>query len=491
MTKALADSSAGLEAEAASWRDREARVFYRDGGVYRALSARALAEWRALTQTDFIKQAMADGQVVETREVTDEVGQDFAPRDEYEALEWAGILEHQRVPLVSYPNEWSFSMLRDAALLQLDLLTGALGEGFVLKDSSAYNIQWIGTRPVFIDLPSFARLEAGEPWVGYQQFCQQYLYPLMLTAYKDIPFQPWLRASLDGIPPAEMSALFGGLERLKKGVFTHVYLQAKLTSMTASKPQAVRREARELGFSRDLIVNNARGLRKLIAALEWKSAGTEWGDYDAADGSGHNYSSADHRAKEQFVEDAARSQRWPVVWDLGANTGRFTRIAARHAERAVAMDIDPLAIDRLYNVLRGQAGGEGEGEAAKILPLVNDLVDPSPARGWRGRERSALLERESPDLILALALVHHIVIGRNVPMVEFIDWLASYGAAVVIEFPTRSDSMVKRLLINRDDHFADYEQDFFERCLRRRFDIVREQAQESGGRVLYFARPRA
>ena len=466
-----------------SFRDREGRVFYSDGEVYRALSEAALADWRDLSQTEFLANALEKGQVVKTSE-SENVA---APDSGNEALSWAGVLHHERIPFVSYPNEWCFGMLRDAALLHLDLLLAALDEGFVLKDSSAYNIQWRGTEPVFIDLPSFQKLQKGEPWVGYLQFCQQFLYPLLLTAYKNVPFQPYLRASLDGIAPADLNSLFGLGRRFKKGVFTHVYLQSKLADMTASKPKAVRKEARELGFSSELIKSNARGLRKLIANLTWRAPSTEWSDYDTEAKTGHNYSDEEHELKEAFVERAAATSSWPLAWDLGCNTGRFTRIAARHAETTVAMDIDPLAIERFYQALRLEPASS----RPNILPLVNDLVDPSPDRGWRGRERGALLERDRPQLILALALVHHLVIGRNVPMAELIEWLATYGAHLVIEFPTREDSMVKRLLLNKDDHYRDYELGFFERCLEQHFEVLEREAQASGERVLYFVRPQS
>ena len=462
--------------EPGSFRDREGRVFYREDKVYRALSPKALEDWRALEQTAFFQRAQQDGRVVATSE-TDAAQR---PDDDDEALSWAGVLEHERVPLISYPSEWSFGMLRDAALLQLDLLLDALEEGFVLKDSSAFNVQWRGTDPVFIDVPSFQRLEPGEPWVGYLQFCQQFLYPLLLTAHKDVPFNGWLRGQVDGLQPADMSALFSGLGRFRRGVFTHVFLQAKLAAATADAPRAVRNEARELGFSAELIKNNARRMRKLVAGLEWKRSSSEWSSY----GSSHNYSEEEHRAKESFVARAAASRDWHLLWDVGCNDGRFTRVAAAHCREAVAVDIDPLVVDRLYQDLRSRPV-----EGARVLPLVGDVADPTPARGWRGLERASLQDRMQPDLLLALALVHHLVIGRNVPTAQLVEWLASFGCHLIVEFPTRRDSMVKRLLLNKEDHYDDYRVEFFEERLARHFEILERQEQAEGERVLYFVSP--
>lgn len=467
--------SLALLAEPGSFRDREGRIFYRDGEVYRALSPAAAADWRALQETGFFARAQAAGWVIETHDADPAL----LPESEDQAQRWQAALHHRRIPFVSYPYEWSFGMLRDAALLQLDLLLAALAEDFVLKDSSPYNVQWLGHQPVFIDLPSFQRLPRGEPWIGYLQFCQLYLYPLLLTAYRDVPHHAWLRGSLDGIPPETCAALFSVRDRLRPGVFTHVHLQSWLRRLHASRSTSARDEARRSGFPRALIKRNAASLRRLVAGLRWRRARSEWSEYAEE----HSYAPADLQAKERFVERAAATRRFTRLWDLGCNTGRFTRIAARFCDHAVAMDADPLAIERLYLELQAGSG------TANVLPLVNNLADPSPDQGWRGLERRSLAARGRPDLTLALALIHHLVIGANVPMAELVAWLADLGSHLVIEFPTRADGMVKRLLLNKDDRYADYEQGFFERCLERHLRVVEREALPSGTRWLYFCAP--
>lgn len=465
----------GARFEPASFRDCEGRVFERDGNVYRALSASALEDWRALRDTRFFPEAVDAGQIVATEEVAaDEI--DLAG---LEGGPWVAALRHERVELLSYPAEWSFGMLKQAALLHLDLFLAALDEGFVVKDSSAYNVQWRGTEPVFIDVPSFQKAVPGEPWIGYLQFCEQFLYPLLLTARCDVPFHAWLRGSLEGIGAQEMNRLLGPLDRLRPSLFGHVYLQAKLAGATAAKPQAIRAEVRDLGFGIELIRNNVRRMRKLVGRLEWRRAESEWSSYSSC----HNYEPEERRQKEAFVERAAQTGRWRELWDLGANTGHFTRLAAAHAERTVALDIDPLVVDLTYRKL------VEEGNPQRILPLVTDLLDPFSDRGWRGVERKGLFERAQPDLLLALALVHHLVIGRNVPMAQVLDWLAGFGAHLVIELPTREDSMVERLLLNRDEHVQEYSLESFERLLGERFELLEREPLARGARVLYFAAP--
>jgi SAM-dependent methyltransferase len=386
-----------------------------------------------------------------------------------------GLLEHERVPFVSYPYEWTFSMLRDAALLQLALLRSALEEGLTMKDASPYNVQWRGAEPVFIDVGSFERLRGGEPWAGYRQFCALYLYPLLLQAYKGVPFQPWLRGSLDGIEPGEAHALFGGRDLLRRGVLTHVVLHSRLERRNADRP--VREELREAGFKRELVVANVRRLERLVRRLEWRPAGSDWSAYGATT----SYEDVDAERKEAFVREAVSGR---VVWDLGSNDGRFARVAAERAEYVLAVDGDAVVLDRLYRKL--QEAGE-----TRVQPLLVDLADPSPARGWRGAERGTLESRGRPDLVLSLALLHHLAITRNVPLAELVRWLRDLGARLVVEFVDPEDPQAQRLLAaKRPGAHGDYTRERFESLLRDAFEIERSETLGSGTRTLYLARPR-
>ncbi len=463
------------EFDPGSFRDRDGRVFLRDGKVYRALSAAATADWKALSATHFFPDAVASGRVIATCVSTvdaSEFGQ--------VAGNWASVLEHERVPFVSYPYEWTFGMLRDAALLQLDLLLQALEEDLILKDASAYNVQWFGSQPTLIDIPSFQRWKVGEPWVGYQQFCQLLLYPLMLTSYRGIPFQPWLRGAIDGITPESCNRLLSGRDRLRPGVLTHVYLQHRLLAATGSSDKSLRRELKSTELGKSIIIRNANGLKKLVTALEWAATSSEWSGYADA----NSYSDEDVAAKKRFVSDAAASRRWPLTWDLGCNTGDYSRMAAEHSDYVVAMDADVLAVEKLYRALSREGN-------ATILPLTINLADPSPNLGWRGRERRSLPDRGTPDLALCLALIHHMVISANVPIDDFVSWLAELGSHVIIEFPTREDVMVKRLLETKDDIFDDYSLESFEASIGRRFGIVDRLRLPGKTRMLYFLRPAA
>jgi hypothetical protein len=300
-----------------------------------------------------------------------------------------------------------------------------------LKDASPYNVQWRGARPAFIDVGSFERLREGEPWAGYRQFCMLYLYPLLLQAYKDVPFHPWLRGSIEGISPTECSRLFSRLDRLRRGVLTHVYLHGRLERRyAASSGTEVRRDLNKANFNPELIRSNLRGLRRLVGRLRWDAGSTAWTAYRQTS----TYTDRESELKAAFVRRAAARRRSELAWDLGCNDGAYARIVAEFATTVLGIDADHATADALYRSLR-------EEDDSRILPLVLDLADPSPGLGWRGVERTPLEHRGSPDLVLCLAYIHHVTIGSNVPVREFFAWLGDLDAALVIEFPDRDDPM--------------------------------------------------
>lgn len=478
MSATSPETSSAAVPDGGSFRDPDGRVFEVGGQVVRGLTAAGLADWDAFVASGLLERLVTAGDVVRTEPASREVLETLRALDPAGA--WVAALRHERVPFVSYPYEWTFSMLRDAALLQLRITREALAAGLALKDATPYNVQWRGSRPVFIDVGSFERALAGEPWLGYRQFCMLFLYPLLLEAYRGIPFQPWLRGSLEGIRPSQARALLRGRDTLRGGVLKHVALHAKLERSHADGRKDVRRELREAGFDKKLVEANLDGLEKLVRSLESAGEPTEWSDY----GETCSYSEEDTRAKEAFVRTAVGRRSRSLVLDLGANDGRYARIAAEGAMTTVAVDADGGVVDRLYRTLRDDG-------VENVLPLVGDVADPSPALGWRGRERLTLSARGAPDLVLALALVHHLVIGRTIPMREVVDWFAELGGELVVEFPDRDDAMVGRLLRRkREGSHADYTRDTFEEVLCTRFEVLASAGLPSGSRTLYHATPR-
>lgn len=467
-------SALDLPFDPGSFRDRHGRVFLHENRVFRTLSGEGLQDWNDLATSAFLQQQIKQGNVVQTQ---------LLPSEEIDRWtkdgQWAGVLEHERIPFISYPYEWCFEMLKDAALLQLRLLRGALPEGRILKDSSSFNYQWIGAKPVLIDVLSMKRLHPGETWVGYRQFCQMFLYPLLLETYKDIPMQPLLRGSVEGIAPELCSRFFTRFDLFRAGVLKHVYLQSKLQQKYAATDRNVSSELRNAGFSKQLIEANASSLSRLIERLHYKKEASVWSEYEC----GHSYTGEDRQRKETFVASALGTKRWSLVWDLGCNVGVFSRIAARSSNYVVAMDSDARSIDRLYVELKKEG-------AASILPLVVNVADLPGGMGWRATERKALPDRGKPDICLCLALIHHLVIAANIPMQELIRWFSDLRASLIIEFIDREDPMVQRLMRNKEETYQDYTKESFESILRQYFEVRETVTLASKTRTLYFATPR-
>jgi hypothetical protein len=341
-------------------------------------------------------------------------------------------------------------------------------------------VQFVGTRPVFIDVGSFERLREGEPWVGYRQFCMLFLYPLLLQSYAGTDFHPLLRGSIDGITPEQASAMLQGSAGRHKGVFTHVRMHARLERRNADRRGDVSGELKDAGFKPELIRANVQGLRKLVSRLEWKPGITQFADYTQT----KTYTDDETVAKRAFVRDAVAQADPELVWDLGCNDGLYSRESLEAGARyVVAVDSEHELTDRLYRQLRS----EGE---ERILPLVMNLADPSPGLGWRGLERRRLEDRGRPGVVLALALLHHVVITANIPLAEVLDWFASLGSALVVEFVARDDEMSRTLLARkRPDANPDYDEAVFERLLAERFEVARSE-QVTATRRLYHALPK-
>jgi SAM-dependent methyltransferase len=460
--------------EPGSFRDRSARVFYSNGSVYRGLTASAWQEWQSVSATAFFRRAVDTGHVVATEVAPSWCRESFLPAD------WVAVLRHQRIPFIAYPYEWCFGQLKDAALLQLELLSAALDEDIALKDATPFNIQYVGPQPVFIDVASFTRWRLGQPWAGYRQFCRMFLYPLLLQAYKAVPFHPWLRGRLDGIEAVDCRQLMSWRDMLRAGVLTHVFAQSRLERRFADTGRDIKRELQRAGFDKQIISANLAGLKKLVTSLRWTTdRSSVWAEYAT-----HNSYDGDASiAKERFVQAALAAKRRRIVWDLGCNTGLFAKRAAGYADYVVAIDSDHESVERLYRDLQQSA-------TRNVLPLVMDVSDPSPALGWRASERRALLDRGRPDLVLCLALIHHLAITSNIPVADLLDWFVELGGDLVIEFPTPEDPMVQRLLRNKEEPYADYCVEYFEDALGTRFDIRARLLLPSGTRVLYHATPR-
>lgn len=446
-----------------SFRDPSSRVIIDGARVLRLLDERGVEAWEALASSDFFGRAVAAGELI-----------DAAPLDGRRHGA-AGALEHPRLPLVTYPYEWTFSMLKDAALLHLRLLEEALAEGLTIKDGTPFNIQFRQGAPVFIDIGSLEPYREGDPWMGYRQFSRQFLFPLMMRSWAGVPFQPWLRGRLDGPTPSEMRRLLPPLRRLMPGALTNVSLQARLESRSAGRP--VRRDLQRAGFGKDLILANLRRLGKLVASLGWEPSPQGWAGYHTCD-----HVARDRQAKAEFLRQVLARRSPARVLDLGANDGHFSQIAGDRGALAMAVDADEPVLDELYSRSRG----------SEVAVVLSDIADPSPSQGWAGTERPGLWARARPDLVIAYGVVHHLVYTSSIPPRAVTEWLRGFDSVVALEYVAPEDEMVDRLTANKraDELHPNRGEQEFRAVLSDLFDVGAEQRLETPTRVLYELLPR-
>ena len=391
------------------------------------------------------------------------------------------LIKPQKIPFISYPYEWSFSQLKEAAMLTLRVQHEAIKHGFVLKDASAFNVQFNESKPVFIDTLSFEPYVPGSPWVAYKQFCQHFLAPLALMAHTDVELSKLMISHIDGVPLSLASKLLPFKTRLNYSLASHVHLHSKMQQQHAdaagkdatAKPKTVRLSKQGM---RGLIESLANTVKK----LNWKMPETEWGDYYAKT----NYSERAGEEKRALVDRILGSipDVLTVVQDFGSNTGEFSRIAAKHCALVVSQDIDPVAVELNYR--ENSANGP-----KNILPLIQDFSSPSPAIGWGNAERSSFLERSKCDALLVLALIHHLAINNNVPLTNIAKLFAGITKWLVIEFVPKTDSQVVRLLATREDIFANYTPQGFEEAFSEYFSIVSTENVPDSERTIYLMKP--
>jgi hypothetical protein len=447
---------------ASSFRDPAGCVFRRDGVLYRGIRAPGRPHYDALMASGLYRELVDAGLLVSHEEISP--GPDTAGG-------FSKILRPEEIPFISYPYEWSFSELQDAALATLEIEKRALRSGMTLVDASAYNIQFLRGRPVLIDTLSLRRAEEGKPWTAYRQYCQHFLAPLALMSLKDVRLGQMLRVHLDGIPLDLASALLPWSSRRRPSLFLHLHLHAGSQKRFQARPAPVSRGRVGSRALLGLVDSLESGTRK----LGWRASGTEWADYYEDT----NYTSAGFEDKRRAVEEFIAEVRPRTGWDLGGNVGTFSRIAAASGANTVSFDVDPACIERSY--LRVRTDRE-----TRLLPLIADLTNPSPGIGWENRERLTLLERGPADAVLALALIHHLAIGNNVPLDKAAHFFAKAGNALLIEFVPKSDSQVKRLFVTREDIFDSYTQEEFERAFSGPFRIKRRMSVSGSERSLYF-----
>lgn len=455
----------------ASFRDPSGFIFERGGILYRQVNQTYRDHYDLLMNSGLYNQLTEKGMLVQHCEV------DVNERKTSDAYK---VIRPERIQFISYPYEWCFNQIKDAALLTLDLQLIALEHGMSLKDASAYNIQFHQGHPVMIDTLSFEKYVDGRPWAAYRQFCQHFLATLALMSKTDIRLNKLLLAHIDGIPLDLASALLPRSSWFKAGLLIHLHIHAKSQkkySDTEAPGSDQKKEVRPV--LQAALVEILKGLRRSVAKLESRFDGTEWGNYYAAT----NYSDVAAQTKHELVHQFLEKAQPANVWDLGGNTGVYSRIATVMNIPTVCFDIDPAAVDFNYQQVRLN-------NETLLLPLLLDLTNPSPGLGWEGCERDSFAHRGPVDCVMALALIHHLAISNNLPFDKIASFLCKLCRHLIIEFVPKEDSQVQRLLRSREDIFSQYDQSFFEVAFSQYFELTCQETIQNSHRTLYLMKNR-
>jgi hypothetical protein len=447
-----------------SFRDPSGFLFCRDGSIYRQVNISYEEHYDKLMDSG-LYGALVDSELLIPHEEVDV--EPVRPDAAYK------IIKPEVISLISYPYEWCFGQLKDAALTTLRIEKKSLDFGMSLKDCSAYNIQFRKGKPIFIDTLSFEKYREQQPWVAYRQFCQHFLAPLALMSYRDIRLNQLFRVYLDGVPLDLASSLLPFRTRFIFSLLSHVHLHAISQKRFAGKAVNVS----SYKMSRLSFLGLIDNLESAVRKMKWSPQGTEWADYYEDT----NYSSDALQHKKQIVAEFLDKIDPKSVWDLGANVGMFSRIASGKGIETISFDIDPAAVEKNY--LECVAKSE-----TNLLPLLLDLTNPSPSIGWENQERMSIMERGPADTVLALALVHHLAISNNVPLAKLAHFFSKICSSLIIEFAPKDDSQVQRLLSTREDIFPDYTQQCFEQEFGEYFMIQNSVRIRDSLRTLYLMR---
>lgn len=443
------------KALSSSFRDPSGFVFTKNNVLYRRINESYADEYATLMKSGLYSELVKKRLLI--------------PHKEIKATKRYRLIQPEFIKFISYPYEWSFSMLKDAAMTTLQIQKTAIKYDMTLKDASAYNIQFVNAKPVLIDSLSFEKYKPGSPWVAYQQFCRHFLAPLALMASVNVELGKLLKIYLDGIPLNLTSRLLPATTKLSLGLLLHLHFHSH-----NQQKYAVSKNSAKKIISQTAMMGLIDSLQTTIQKLKWRLPQTEWGDYYSYT----NYSRQAMTAKELMVEKMILATKPKSVWDFGANTGRFSRLASKNGIKTLAFDLDPVAVE--LNYLECRRTNE-----KNLLPLIQDLTNPSGDIGFANQERDSLIKRGPADTVLVLALIHHLAIANNLPFNQIAEFLSWCGHSLIIEFIPKEDEQVKKLLTSRKDIFLNYSQKKFEADFSHYFNIEQKKVIPETKRTLY------
>ena len=445
-----------MKIEDASFKDYDAFVFYENGNLYRKFSQNYVAVYKKFIASGLYKKLLDNKLIIEHEEISEDT---IKPKKVF----------------ISYPWEWCFSQLKDAALTTLEIQKTALDYDMSLKDANCFNIQFAENNPLLIDTSSFENYTEGQPWVAYKQFCENFIAPLALMAYKDLNLNSLFISDINGISLELTSKLLPFYTKLNPNLFMHIHLHGKMQKKY-SGTNKVKKDVSITKFQQKCLIDN---LIKTVENIKLPKYQTEWGNY-------YNYTNYNEKSfeyKKEIISAYMKKITPETVCDFGSNDGTFSRIFSNNGIKVFSFDIDKIAVEANYIKAK-------ENKEKNIFPLVFDLANPSPAVGWANEERKTLISRlEKVDVILALALIHHLRFTYNIPFIKIADYFSKISKYLIIEFVNKKDSKVQDMLSAREDIFIDYDEEHFEKTFSLYYDIIDKTPIIDSERTVYLMKP--
>lgn len=450
-----------------SFRDPAGQVFNYNNRIIRVVKKFGKKRYDYIKDKDVISESIKKKFLIPTKDVTGEF-------KEAKINDCIYFLEHQKIDYISYPYEWSFYQLKSAALHHLDFQLFLIDKDVVLIDSSAFNIQFINHKPIFIDILSLDKYNEGDYWKGHSQFLQQFLNPLLLRSIKGIPFNDWYKGNLDGIKTSDLNELLSFKDKLSLNIFFSVTLLAKLESQNRSNPdKALDKIKKRKSLTKNSYKSMLRQLRNWIQKLEPLKKKTVWDDYSLK----NTYQKEEEEEKIKIVKEFTQINKPKLIADIGCNDGLYSFESLKNgASKAIGFDIDINSIDRAYK--------KSLKEDLNFLPLYFNAMNPSSKLGWDENERKSFNERITFDAVIALAFEHHIALANNVPLEDTVKWLMNIAPIGLIEFVDKEDETVKKMLSLKGDIFPNYNQKNFEKYIENNGKIIKKTII-SKTRVMY------
>ena len=457
-----------------SFRDDAGYVFWgNDTDVYRKINLSHKKHYDALMHSGLYQSLVQKQYLVEHEELDVTNNEDGIYK----------IIKPKQIPFISYCYEWTFPQLKAAALLTIEIQRLAIEHGMTLKDATSYNVQFDGTKPIFIDTLSFEKKTNEFTWVGYKQFCQHFLAPLLLMSKVDSRLNQLCKNYIDGIPLELAANILPFRTRFNLAIYIHIFLHSKFQLQNRKKSWSnnKKKDDSNTKLSKLKILGILDSLNSVIKKLENNNQFSAWQNYYKE----LHYKNESEVDKVKFVNqcleyiNAEKDIRISI--DIGSNNGNYSNILADYSEKIISIDSDISCIEYMY-----KKGIKKEYLARKqILPLVIDIVNPSPSIGWNNKERDSFFSRKKFDVTLSLAIVHHLVFNNNCSLEQVADFLSNFSKNLIIEFVPKDDPMLLNMILGRNVQLKNYNKDNFEKSFEKYFLIIKKHQILQSKRIIY------